>query len=216
MSVMSKNSGASQNSLLWETPWLIIVKLMGGSSIPAQKDCHCIMGLGQAHVHSALWWCNAQWNRPIPCAAGLVECFLCTFWVVCCAEAKTCMLVCCCNRMEGGLTHIQGFLRLSNDVGMFYPWNKSVPSIEPYWTPSKFWCYTMFTCLTPPWMSMKIYRNVLTHTLYSVSGVETNLTSPYHHYGKTLQYGTIIFWSCWYGEIWLEAIYRCHGKMGTP
>ena len=33
--------------------------------------------------------------------------------------------------MEGGLTHIQGFLRLSDTVGMFYPKNKSVPSIDP-------------------------------------------------------------------------------------
>ena len=33
--------------------------------------------------------------------------------------------------MEGGLTHIQGFLQLSDNVGMFYPKNESVPSIEP-------------------------------------------------------------------------------------
>ena len=34
--------------------------------------------------------------------------------------------------MEGGLTHIQGFLRLSDNVGMFYPNNKSDPSIDPH------------------------------------------------------------------------------------
>ena len=33
--------------------------------------------------------------------------------------------------MQGGLTHIEGFLRLSDNVGMFYPKNKSVPSIDP-------------------------------------------------------------------------------------
>ena len=32
--------------------------------------------------------------------------------------------------MEGELTHIQGLLQLSNNVGMFYPKNKSVPSID--------------------------------------------------------------------------------------
>ena len=39
--------------------------------------------------------------------------------------------------MEGGLTHIQGFLQLSDNVGMFYPENKSVPNIDP----SKLGCY---------------------------------------------------------------------------
>ena len=36
--------------------------------------------------------------------------------------------------MEGGLIHIQGFLQFSENVGMFYPKNKSVPSIDPHWT----------------------------------------------------------------------------------
>ena len=38
--------------------------------------------------------------------------------------------------MEGGLTHIQEFLQLSDIVGMFYPKNESVPSIVPRWTPA--------------------------------------------------------------------------------
>ena len=38
--------------------------------------------------------------------------------------------------MEGGLTHIQGFHRLSDNVGMFYPRNKSVPNIGATWSPS--------------------------------------------------------------------------------
>ena len=36
-------------------------------------------GVGQAHVHSAIWWCNAQWNSLILCATALSECFLCSF-----------------------------------------------------------------------------------------------------------------------------------------
>ena len=34
--------------------------------------------------------------------------------------------------VEGELTHIQEFDQLSDNVGMFYPLNKSVPSIEPH------------------------------------------------------------------------------------
>ena len=34
--------------------------------------------------------------------------------------------------VEGELTHIQEFVQLSDNVGMFYPLNKSVPSIEPH------------------------------------------------------------------------------------
>ena len=36
--------------------------------------------------------------------------------------------------MEGELTHIQRLLRLSDNAGMLYLWNKSVPSIEPQQT----------------------------------------------------------------------------------
>ena len=35
-------------------------------------------GVGQAHVHSDIWWRNALWNRLIPCAAAFIECFLCS------------------------------------------------------------------------------------------------------------------------------------------
>ena len=42
--------------------------------------------------------------------------------------------------MEGEFTHIQGFLQLSNNVGMFYPKNKSVPIIGPHWSPGKLGC----------------------------------------------------------------------------
>ena len=39
--------------------------------------------------------------------------------------------------MESGLTHIQGLLQLSDNVGMSYPKNKSVLSIGPHWYPGK-------------------------------------------------------------------------------
>ena len=40
--------------------------------------------------------------------------------------------------MEGGLTHIEG---LSDNVGMFYPKNKSAPSIDAQWSPGELGCY---------------------------------------------------------------------------
>ena len=43
--------------------------------------------------------------------------------------------------MESGLTHIQGLLQLSDNVGMSYPKNKSVLSIGPHWYPGKLECY---------------------------------------------------------------------------
>ena len=36
-------------------------------------------GVGQAHVHSDIWWCNGYWNRLIPCAAAFAKCVLCNF-----------------------------------------------------------------------------------------------------------------------------------------
>ena len=40
---------------------------------------YCTGGVGQANMHSVIWWCNVQWNRLIPCTAALIECFLCSF-----------------------------------------------------------------------------------------------------------------------------------------
>ena len=40
-------------------------------------------------------------------------------------------ITCCFLGMESGFTHIQRFLWLSDNVGMFYPKNISVPSIDP-------------------------------------------------------------------------------------
>ena len=35
--------------------------------------------IGQAQVHSAIWWCNAQWNCLIPSTEALIKSFLCSF-----------------------------------------------------------------------------------------------------------------------------------------
>ena len=54
--------------------------------------------------------------------------------------------------MEGELTHIQEFLWLSDNVGMFHPY-KSVPSIEIHWTPANLDATSayLFNLCKSPW-----------------------------------------------------------------
>ena len=70
--------------------------------------------------------------------------------------------------MEGKLTHIQGFLRLSDNVGMFYPQNKSVPSIDPHWTPASLdatSAYLFNLSVNPCELSAYLSMDVIFHML---------------------------------------------------
>ena len=106
-----------------------------------------------SHALSNLtWWCNAH----ILCATALIECFLCR--VVCHAKAKTCTLVCCCSCR---LTHIQRFLQLSNNVGIFYPKNNH---LQCFTTLISLVLYALWTeschCLDITAMLISVYTQI--------------------------------------------------------
>ena len=58
-------------------------------------------------------------------------------------QSSTCSFL----SMQGELTHIQGFLQITNNVEMFYPQNKSVPSIETHWTLANLDATSAYICL---------------------------------------------------------------------